>query len=90
MRLIIEFFSTNGPEDGGKLFVQTNHLKQVHIVDTSVSKLSTAEGLILLRLLGGVDGDVVAIRSLRNIIMCKITARPRGPVWQWHEGRRSW
>jgi hypothetical protein len=46
----------------------------------SVSKLSTVEGLVLLQLLSGVDGDVVAIGSLRNIIMCKITARPNGPV----------
>jgi hypothetical protein len=44
------------------------------MVDMSVSKLSTAEGLILLHLLSGADGDVVAVRSLRNVIMCKITA----------------
>jgi hypothetical protein len=80
MRLIIEFSLTDGPEDGGKLFIQTNPLKQVHIVDTSVSKLSTVEGLVLLHLLSGADGDVVAVHSLRNVIMCKITARPHGPV----------
>jgi hypothetical protein len=60
--------------------VQTNPLKQVHIIDMSVSKLSTVEGLILLHLLSGADGDVVAVHSLRNVIMCKITARPHGPV----------
>jgi hypothetical protein len=57
-----------------------NPLKQAHIVDTSVSKLSTAEGLVLLHLLGGVDGDVIAVHSLSNIIVCKIMTRPRGPV----------
>jgi hypothetical protein len=46
----------------------------------SVSKLSMTEGLVLLHLLNGTDGDVVAVRSLRNIIMCKITARPHGLV----------
>jgi hypothetical protein len=80
VRLILEFSPTDGPEDGGKLFVQTNPLKQVHIVDTSVNKLLKAEGLILLHLLSGADGDVVVVRSLRNIIMCKITARPHGPM----------
>jgi hypothetical protein len=45
-----------------------------------------AEGLILLHLLSGVDGDVVAVRSCWNVIMCQIKARPRGPVWRWHEG----
>jgi hypothetical protein len=40
----------------------------------SVRKLSTAEGLILLHLLSGVDRDVIAIRSVRNVIMCKIMA----------------
>jgi hypothetical protein len=80
-RLVIEFSPTDGLEDGGKLLVQTNPLKQVHIVDTSVSKPSTVEGLILLHLLLGADGDVIAVRSLWNVIVCKITARPHGPVW---------
>jgi hypothetical protein len=35
----------------------------------SVSKLLTAEGLVLLHPLSGVDGDVVAIRSCWNIIL---------------------
>jgi hypothetical protein len=52
----------------------------------SVSKLSMVEGLILLHLLSGADGDVIAVHSYWNIIMCKIMARPRSPVRQWHEG----
>jgi hypothetical protein len=84
-RLVVEFSPTDGPEDGGEFFVQTNPLEQVHIVDTSVSKLSMVEGLVLVHLLSGADGDVIAIRGLRNVIMCKITARPHSPVWQWLE-----
>jgi hypothetical protein len=61
-------------EDEGMLLVQTNPLKQVHIEDTSVRKLSTVEGLVLLHLLCGVDGDAIDVHSLRNIIVCKITA----------------
>jgi hypothetical protein len=79
-RLVIEFFLTDGSEDGGKPIIQTNPLKQVHIVDMSLSKLSTVDGLILLHLLSGADGDVIAVRSLRNVIVCKITAQPHGPV----------
>jgi hypothetical protein len=71
--LVVEFSPT-------KLLIQTNPLKQVHIIDTSVSKLSMVEGLVLLHLLSGVDGDVVAVRSLRNVIVCKITARSYDPV----------
>jgi hypothetical protein len=73
-RFIVEFSLTNGPEDGGKLFIQTNPLKLVHIIDMSVSKLSTVEGLVLLHLLSGADGYVIAVHSLRNVIMCKIMA----------------
>jgi hypothetical protein len=69
MRLVVEFSPTYGPEDGGKLFVQTNPPKQVHIVDMSVSKLSMAEALILIHLLSGADGDVVTIHNLRNVIV---------------------
>jgi hypothetical protein len=47
----------------------------------SVSKLSMVEGLVLLHLLSGADGDAVTVRSLRNIIVFKIMARPHGPVW---------
>jgi hypothetical protein len=80
MRLIVEFSPTDGPEDRGKFFVQTNPLEQVHIVDTSVSKLSMVEGLILVHLLSGADGDVIAVHNPRNVILCKITARLCGPV----------
>jgi hypothetical protein len=80
-RLVIEFSLIDGSEDGGKLLVQTNPLKQVHIIDASASKLSTVEGLVLLHLLSGADGDVVAIHSLRNVIMCMIMAQPYSPVW---------
>jgi hypothetical protein len=80
VRLVIELFPTYGLEDGGKLLLQTNPLKQVHIINMSVNKLSIAEGLVLLHLRGGVGGNVVAIHSLRNVIVCKITARPYGPM----------
>jgi hypothetical protein len=73
MRLVVEFFPTDGLEDGGKFFIQTNPLEEVHIVDMSVSKLSMAEGLILVHVLSGADGDVIAVRGHRNIIVCKIT-----------------
>jgi hypothetical protein len=79
-RLVVEFSPAHGSEDGRKLLVQTNPLKQVHIVDTSVSKLKKVERLVLLHLLSGADGDVIAIRSLRNVIVCKIAARPRSPM----------
>jgi hypothetical protein len=80
-RLVIEFSPTDGLEDGVKLLIQTNPPKQVHIVDTSVRKLSMVEGLILLHLLSDADGDVITVRSLENVIVCKIMARPHGPVW---------
>jgi hypothetical protein len=38
------------------------------------------EELVLLHLLSGADGDVVAVRSLKNVVVYKITARPCGPV----------
>jgi hypothetical protein len=73
-RLVVEFSLTDGLEDGGKLFVQTNSLKQVHIIDISVSKLSMAERLVLIHLLSGADGDVIAVCILKNVIMCKLMA----------------
>jgi hypothetical protein len=79
--LIIEFSPTDGPEDGGKLFIQTNPLKYVHIIDTSVSKLSMVEGLVLLHLCSGTDGDVIIVCSHGHITLCKITARPCDLVW---------
>jgi hypothetical protein len=39
------------------------------------------EGLVLLHLLSGVDGDIVTIRSFCKVIVCKIMARPHGPMW---------
>jgi hypothetical protein len=39
----VEFSSTNSSEDEGKLFVHSNPLEQVHIVYTSVTKLSGGE-----------------------------------------------
>jgi hypothetical protein len=38
------------------------------------------EGLILLHLLSGMDGDVITVCSLMNIIVCKITAQPSSTV----------
>jgi hypothetical protein len=70
--LSVEFSPTNSPEDKGKLFVHSNPLKQVHIIYTSVTKLSLVERHILLHLLGATDGNVVAVRGYRNVIMCKI------------------
>jgi hypothetical protein len=71
MGLIIEFSPTNCLEDEGKLFIHSNPLKQVHIIYMSVTKLSTVERLILLHLLGATDGNVIAIRGHRNVIVCK-------------------
>jgi hypothetical protein len=76
----VEFSPTNSPEDEGKLFVHSNPLEQVHIVYTSVTKLSMAERLILLHLLGAMDGNGVAVRGHRNVIVCKIVDRPPGLV----------
>jgi hypothetical protein len=73
-------------EDGGKLLIETNPPMQVHIVDTSVSKLSMVKGLVLLHLLSGADGDVGDVHSFCNVIMCKMMAQPHSPVWRWHEG----
>jgi hypothetical protein len=82
MRPIVEFSPTDGPEDDGKLLIQTNPLKYVHIVDMSVSKLSTVEGIVLLHLLSGVDGGVIAIRSCWNVIKCISLA-------EWVEGNKK-
>jgi hypothetical protein len=84
----VEFAPTNSPEYEGKLFIHSKPLKQVHIIYTSVTKLSLAERLILFHILDATDGNVIAVRGHRNVIMCKITARPRGPLREWHEGRR--
>jgi hypothetical protein len=83
----VEFSPTNSPEDKGKLFIHSNSLEQVHILHMSMTKLSLAERLILLHLLGATDGNGVVVRGHRNIIMCKIADRPHSLVCQWHEGR---
>jgi hypothetical protein len=72
----IEFSPANSPEDEGKLFVRSNPLEHVHIIYMSVTKLSLAERLILLHLLSAIDGNAVAVRGHRNVIMCKIVHRP--------------
>jgi hypothetical protein len=68
----VEFFPTNSSEDEGKLFIHSNPLEQVHIIYTSVTKLSLAERLILLYLLGATDGNVIIVRGHMNVIVCKI------------------
>jgi hypothetical protein len=76
----VEFSPTNSPENEGKLFIHSNPLEQVHIVYTSVTKLSLAERLVLLHLLSAMDGNVIAVRGHRNIIVCKIADRSPGLV----------
>jgi hypothetical protein len=76
----IEFSPTNNPDDEGKHFVHSNPLEQVYIVYMSVTKLLLAERLILLHLLGAMDGNVISVRGHRNVIMCKIADRPPGLV----------
>jgi hypothetical protein len=71
----IEFSLTNSSEDEGKLFIHSNPLKQVHIVYMSVTKLSMVERLVLLHLLGAMNGNVV-VYGHRNDIVCKIADRP--------------
>jgi hypothetical protein len=70
----VEFSPTNSLEDEGKLFVHSNPLEQVHIVYTSVTKLSLVKRLILLHLLRATDGNVIAIRGHRNVVVCKVAS----------------
>jgi hypothetical protein len=77
----VEFSPTNCPEDEGKLCIHSNPLEQVHIVYTSVTKLSLAEKLVLLHLLGATDGNVVTVHGHRNIIVCKIADQAPDLVW---------
>jgi hypothetical protein len=77
----VEFSPTNSLEDEGKHFVHSSPIEQVHILYTSVTKLSLAERLILLHLLDATDGNVVTTRGHRNAIMCKIADRPPSLVW---------
>jgi hypothetical protein len=74
----VEFSPTNSPENEGKLFIHSNTLDQVYIVYTSVTKLSLAERLVLLYLLGATDGNVVTVCGHRNVIVCKIADQPPG------------
>jgi hypothetical protein len=76
----VEFSPTNSPKDEGKLFIHSNHLEQVHIIYTSVTKLLLAERLILIHLLGATDGNVIVVHGHRNAIVCKIAGRPPGLV----------
>jgi hypothetical protein len=62
----VEFSLTNRLEDEAKFFVHSNPLKQVHIIYTSVTKLSLVERLVLLHLLGATDGNVIAVRGHRT------------------------
>jgi hypothetical protein len=84
----IEFSPTNSPEDEGRLFIHSNPLEQVQIAYRSVTKLLLAERLVLLYLLGAIDGNVITIRGHRNVIMYKIVDRPPGLMRWRHEGWR--
>jgi hypothetical protein len=72
----VEFSPTNSLEDEGKLFIHSNPVEQVHIIYISVTKLSLAERIVLLHLLGAMDGNVVTVRGHRNVVVCKIADRP--------------
>jgi hypothetical protein len=72
----VEFFTTNSPEDEGKLFIHSNPLEQVCIIYTRVTKLSMVERLVLLHLLGATVGNVIAVCGHRNVIVCKIADWP--------------
>jgi hypothetical protein len=72
----VEFSPTNSPEDEEKLFVDSIPLEQLHIIYTSMTKLSLVERLVLLHLLGATDGNVIIVHGHRNIIVCKIADQP--------------
>jgi hypothetical protein len=38
----------------------------------SVNKLLLVEKLVILHLLSAIDGNVIAVRGHRNVIVCKI------------------
>jgi hypothetical protein len=84
----VEFSPSNSPEDEGKLFIHSSPLQQVHIIYMSVTKLSLIERLVLLHLLGGTDGNVIAVGDHRNVIVCKIVDQPPGLMRWRHKGRR--
>jgi hypothetical protein len=56
---LVEFLPSDGAKDGRKLDVHPHSLEQTHIVYTSVSVLSNAEGLKPLQFLVVADGDVI-------------------------------
>jgi hypothetical protein len=72
----VEFSPTNSLKDEGMLFVHSNPLEQVHIIYTSVTKLSQVERLVLLHLLSATDGNVITVHGHRNVIVCKIADQP--------------
>jgi hypothetical protein len=75
-----EFSPTNSPDDEGKFFIHSNPLEQVHIVYMSVTKFSMVQRLVLLHLLSAMDGNVIAVRGHRNVIVYKIADQPSGLV----------
>jgi hypothetical protein len=85
----VEFSPTNSPKDEGKLFIHSNPFTQVHIVYTSVTKLLLVERLVLLYLLGAMDGNVITVRGYRNVIVCKIVDRPPPPPVLCSEGTKD-
>jgi hypothetical protein len=80
----IEFSPTNSLKDEGKLFIHSNPLEQVHIVYTSVTKLSLGERLILLHLLSATDENVIRIERViypvRQITHIAITKNKKDQV----------
>jgi hypothetical protein len=75
---LVEFSPANSLEDEGKLFVHSNPLEQVYIIYMSVTKLSLVERLVLLHLLGAMDGNVIVVHGHRNVIVCKKADRLPG------------
>jgi hypothetical protein len=76
----VEFSPTNSLEDEGKLFVHSNPLEQIHIIYTSLTKLSLVKRLTVLHLLDATDGNAITVCGHRNVIMCKIVDRRPGLV----------
>ena len=76
----VEFSPTNSLEDEGKLFVHSNPLEQIHVIYTSLTKLSLVKRLAVLHLLDAMDGNVITVCGHRNVIMCKIVDRHPGLV----------
>jgi hypothetical protein len=83
--LIIEFSPTNALDDDGKIDVQTHMFEQDHIVNTSVSKHSHAEGPKPCQLLVDVEGDVIIVYR-RHLHMHGAVAQWRGLMLRRHGG----